>query len=389
LVFEAMRKKAEIIFTFPACMGGVASFNYNIVNYSKIKNQFYTKVIMLKALEDTRPIFVDKFEVDETILFTYSQKENQYYVQKRLSNLLGDLEGAIVTDNVLTIQTAHQFNNPKTLFHLLHDYFYVNQNINMGDLIDVAIAHSSFFSDAVFASNPELFNKRSFFIPYGVKQLKSFPLKKNNDLNLLFLGRLDKSKGVMDLWSIDRALKDIDINVNWTIIGKGILKKYLINQWQGNSNVKFEEPDTTEDVYKLLKGQDIFVFPTTFEGTPVSILECMSNGIVTITNNLPGGIRDILHSDSLGYRCTIGNLGEFVDKIKELNFDRVKLKQMQINCFNHAQEFYDIEKNADEYFKLISDYHSLHRPEKKNSILRSRIDKPFFPNFLVKFIRNL
>lgn len=384
-----MRKKAEIIFTFPACMGGVASFNYNIVNYSKIKNQFYTKVIMLKALEDTRPIFVDKFEVDETILFTYSQKENQYYVQKRLSNLLGDLEGAIVTDNVLTIQTAHQFNNPKTLFHLLHDYFYVNQNINMGDLIDVAIAHSSFFSDAVFASNPELFNKRSFFIPYGVKQLKSFPLKKNNDLNLLFLGRLDKSKGVMDLWSIDRALKDIDINVNWTIIGKGILKKYLINQWQGNSNVKFEEPDTTEDVYKLLKGQDIFVFPTTFEGTPVSILECMSNGIVTITNNLPGGIRDILHSDSLGYRCTIGNLGEFVDKIKELNFDRVKLKQMQINCFNHAQEFYDIEKNADEYFKLISDYHSLHRPEKKNSILRSRIDKPFFPNFLVKFIRNL
>lgn len=385
-----MKKKAEIIFTFPACMGGVASFNYNIINYSKIKDQFYTRVILLKALEDERAIFSDKFEVDETIFFTYSQKENQYYVQKRLSKLLGHSDGAIVTDNVLTIQAARQFNCPKTVFHLLHDYFYVNQNVNMGDLIDVAIAHSSFFSDAVFASNPELFKNRTFFIPYGVKQLTSFPLKEDNsNLNLVFLGRLDKSKGVLDLWNIEKELKNLGIDVNWIIIGKGPLKPELLKQWEGSGNIKFEEPNTTEDVYSLLKKQDIFIFPTTFEGTPVSILECISNGVVTITNDLPGGIRDVLHDDSIGYRCSIGDLKEFVDRIKELHTDRKKLRQMQFSCFNFAQKHYNIEENADAYFKLISNFHFFSRSEKKNSISRSRLDKPFFPNFLVKLIRNL
>jgi glycosyltransferase involved in cell wall biosynthesis len=290
---------------------------------------------------------------------------------------------------VLTIQAAHEFKNPKTVFHLLHDYFYVNQNINLGDLIDVAVAHSSFFSDAVFASNPELFYNRTFFIPYGVKQLTSFPLKDENNLNLVFLGRLDKAKGVLDLWKIEKELRSININVNWTIIGKGQLKTELHKQWEGSENVKFEEPNTTEDVYHLLKRQDIFVFPTTFEGTPVSILECISNGIVTVTNDLPGGIRDILHDDSLGYRCSIGNLNEFVDKIKDLHLNRFKLKQIQLNCFNYAQEYYDIEKNADAYFKLILKYPSLSRPVKKYPILRSKLDKPIFPNFFIKLIRSL
>src|ERR1035437_3604308 len=92
--------KPEIVFTLPACMGGVASFNYNIINHSRLIKNFYSKVILLKADEDTRPLFLDKFEVDEVNIFTFSYKENQYYVYKRLNKLLSNCEGAIVTDNV-------------------------------------------------------------------------------------------------------------------------------------------------------------------------------------------------------------------------------------------------------------------------------------------------
>jgi hypothetical protein len=80
-------------------MGGVASFNYNIINYSKLICQFHSKVILLKAKEDTRADFNDTFNVDEVIVFQYSNSENQYYVQKRLNNLIGNKVGAIVTDN--------------------------------------------------------------------------------------------------------------------------------------------------------------------------------------------------------------------------------------------------------------------------------------------------
>src|SRR4051812_19055642 len=111
-----MDNRPEIVFTFPACMGGVASFNYNIINYSKKIKQFKSKVILMKADEDTRPLFTDAIMADEVITFHYSFKDNQHHVQRRLNALIGNNEGAIVTDNNLTVIAARRFNNPKTVF---------------------------------------------------------------------------------------------------------------------------------------------------------------------------------------------------------------------------------------------------------------------------------
>ncbi|HTB53348.1 MAG TPA: glycosyltransferase [Ferruginibacter sp.] len=383
-----MTNKPEIIFAFPALMGGVASFNYNIINNSRLIKQVYSKVILIRPIEDKRPLFLDTFIADEVVTFTYSYNENQFYVKKRLNELLGQSKGAIVTDNFLTIATAKLFNNPKTVFHLLHDFFYVNQNIVLKDMIDVAIAHSSFFSDAVFASNPELFGNRNFYIPYGVKQLPVLPEKNNAVLNIVFLGRLDHSKGVLLLHDIEKALIEKGIHVNWTIIGKGILKAELLQQWQGHNNVSFFEPDSTDDVYRILSIQDIFVFPTTFEGTPVSILECLSNGVVTIVNDLPGGIRDIVTANT-GFRCALNNISDFVNAITILNNDRVLLKQLQSSCYELSVSKYNIANNADNYFKLFLQYEKYRRPVKNTSVPLSFLDKAVFPNALVKFIRKI
>ena len=64
-----MTNKPEIVFTFPACMGGVASFNFNIINNSSLINSFYSKVILLKEEQDNRPIFLESFVADEVIIF--------------------------------------------------------------------------------------------------------------------------------------------------------------------------------------------------------------------------------------------------------------------------------------------------------------------------------
>lgn len=369
-------------------MGGVASFNYNIINYSRLIKKFYSKVILIKAKEDRRPLFPDRFIADEVITFNYSAKENHHYVQKRLNKLLGGKPGALVTDNSLTINAARLFNNPKTVFHLIHDYFYVKQNIQMGDMVDVAIAHSSFFSDSVFASNPGLFFNRNFFIPYGVKQPGALPVKNNLKLNLVFLGRLDEGKGVRELYEINEGLKKKNITVCWTIIGKGVLKKSLEEQWKLEADVTFYEPESTGEVYKILCDQDIFVFPTSFEGTPVSILECLANGVVTITNDLPGGIRDIV-KENIGYRCELNNIHQYVEIIAHLNKDRALLKQMQQNCFELSVNQYNIEKNADNYFEIFLQYEKFRR-EKKSSVGKmARLDKAFLPNYLVRFLRNI
>ncbi len=372
-------------------MGGVSSFNYNIINYSTLINNFHTKVILLKAKEDNRLPFLDKFLVDEVLLFEYSNKENQYYVQKRLNQLIGSEPGALVTDNALTLSAADRFNNPKTIFHLLHDFFYVNQNISFGNKIDVAIAHSSFFSDAVFASNPSDFANRSFYIPYGVKEGSSLFINKpkSNKLNLVFLGRLDEGKGVKYLFEIERFLIKKNIEVNWTIIGKGPYKENLKTQWKNNKNIKFFEPDLTSEVYEILEKQDVFIFPTSFEGTPVSILECLANGVVTIVNDLPGGIRDIVTKD-IGFRCKLNDNEEFANNIMLLHNDRSLLKQMQLNCFYLYKKKYNIEKNADNYIKLFLKFNSFKRKIKNTYPMpMSRLDNKYIPNFITKFLRSI
>lgn len=383
-----MNSRPEIVFTLPACLGGVASFNYNIINYSKLLSQFDSKVILLRPKEDNRPLFTESFNVDKTTFFDYSFKENPYFIQKRLNKLLGEKSGAIVTDNALTINAATRFNNPKTIFNLLHDYFYVNQNVGLGDLADVCIAHSSFFSDAVYAANPKDFAGRSFYIPYGVVQLPNFPTKKESKLQLVFLGRIDEGKGVANLSKIDDLLIENGIEVDWTIIGKGPLKANLVKQWDTKKNIRFFEPETTKDVYAILKQQDIFVFPTTFEGTPVSILECMANGVVTITNDLPGGIRDIA-TDNIGFRCELNNWGQFVLHIKQLHESRELLIQMQKNNFALAHEKYDIEQNADNYTRLFLNFTRLKRKNKGNYVATDKLDRKVFPNFFVKSVKRI
>ena len=383
-----MKDKPEIVFIFNGIMGGVASFNFNIINNSELIHQFHSKVILINAVEDKRVLFTEKFNADEIINFNYSYSDNQYLVLKRLNAHIGNKEGLVVLDSVLAIQAVSLFNNPKTVFHLLHDYFYVTQNNYFGSNIDVAIAHSSFFSDAVFAASPKHFGGRSFYIPYGVKQLDAFPQKNNDILKLVFLGRLDEGKGAHLLFEIEKILDEKNVNVQWTIIGKGPLKASLQTQWSNKKNCVFAAPETTAEVYAALANQDIFVFPTSFEGTPVSILECLANGVVTITNDLPGGIRDIV-TEAYGYRCKLNNIEAFAESIIKLNADRNLLKKMQENCYRLAQNNYDIKKNADAYFDLFLKYKSLKRKENRSVPKLNRLDNKYLPNSIVKFIRHI
>jgi glycosyltransferase involved in cell wall biosynthesis len=379
--------KPEIIFTFPIALGGVSSFNFNLINNSKLLNNFYTKVILLKTKNETRPAFTEKFNVDEQLIFEYDDFENQYHVQKRFSKLLGTREGAIVTDNGFTMETARRFKIQKTIFSLIHDYYYVNQQIQLGSLADVAIAHASFFSDAVFSSNPILWAGRTFYIPYGVKQLEQFPNKKNDMLNVVFLGRLEESKGVLKLINIQKQLLSNKIKVRWTIIGKGSLKSELINQWK-DYEVDFFEPSTTNEVYNILIKQDIFIFPTIFEGTPVAILEAMACGVVTIVNDLPGGIRDIVTVQT-GFRCLQNNTETYVENIITLNNDREKLKEMQQNCFLISKSNYDVAVNSDNYVNLFLEYKKYARTSIINVRRLQKLDKSIVPNLVTKAIRKI
>jgi glycosyltransferase involved in cell wall biosynthesis len=346
---------------------------------------------LIKEEEDLRPVFTDVFVVDEVINFVYSRKENQYSVQQRLNSIIGNERGAVITDNAITLHSMGLFHNPKTIYHLIHDFFYVKQSIEYKGLIDVSIAHSSFFSDAVFSEDPVHYANNLFHLPYGV--IPRFGMERQKStraLKLVFLGRLVESKGVQYLYEIEKKLKEKNVFTQWTIIGKGNMKTHLLKQWSNTINVSFLEPDSMDETLRILSLQDIFVFPTSFEGTPVSILESLSVGVVTIVNDLPGGIRDIV-VPNIGFRSRLNSVDDFANIIETLDKDRDLLFRMQQSCIELSRNQYDITINADSYFKLFLRFDEFRKSSKYQfeNKLNSILDSKYCPSILSKILRNL
>src|SRR5205085_12571511 len=101
-----------------------------------------------------------------------------------------------------------------------------------------------------------------------------------------------------------------------------------------------------------------------------------------------GGIRDII-TDGIGYRCSLNNIEEFAFHITALYNNRTLLKNMQQHCFELANKSYNIEKNADDYFRLFLQFGELKRSGKTKPRNLYKLDKEIYPNSLVKFIRGL
>jgi glycosyltransferase involved in cell wall biosynthesis len=380
-----------IVFTIPDCMGGVTSFYRNIINHSSRSNNYRTRVILMNDEQDRRQKFDEKIIADEVIIFKHSYFENQRNVFKRLANVLGHENGCIVTDNALTLNVVKQIGSPKSIVYLVHDYYYINVALEYKHLIDACVVHSRFFKDVLLAADIDTFQHKAHYIPYGVEQVETNFIKNEDSdrLRLVFLGRWAESKGVLMLKDIDRQLVEKNVSADWTILGSGPLEQELRSQWTGSENVKFITAANTADVYKILQTQDILVFPSRFEGTPVAIMEAMSRGVVPVVSDLPGGTRDMV-TDVTGFRCRPDFSEDFVRAITRLQEDRKLLKTMQRACLQKAYEEFDIKKSAGNYFAFFEKNcltKAVHTGLKKFEL--NKLDNLLLPNGLVYRIRKL
>ncbi len=381
------KQKPEIVFVLENKLGGVAYLNKNLVNNATLAKEAYIKVILVNQTDIEHPTFQDTFNADEIINFDYAGYENRIAVLKRLSALFGNSEGAIVCNDGLEMQAIYRYGTKKTVYQIIHDFYNLKLAVRLGAITDVYLAHTKLFRDVLLSADPE--NNQVFFVPHGVSisQIKQ-PERPGQKLKLVFTGRLVDSKGVQDLHHINKHLLDKGIAVDWTIIGKGPLKEFLINQWKDESNVTFASPDTSEEVIAIMKQHDIFILPTRFEGSPVTVLEALSVGIVPVVSDLPGGITEIVDA-SIGRRVPIGKNELFADAIAALDHDRDLLLQLKKNGRALAENQFNILTTSNNYFKLFLSYAQFKREHRNLPPLPVgfRLDKEWLPNQLVSFLR--
>lgn len=146
------------------------------------------------------------------------------------------------------------------------------------------------------------YNNESFLTKPNILFNKSDVVTKkrfNKNKNLLYVGSLEKRKGLIYLIS---ALKNIEIrnNINKLyIVGDGelfdILKKNVIDYKLDNKIVFAGYISDASSLKKYYKMSDIFILPSFEEGFPRVIYESMINGLAILTtpvNSIPTILKD-------------------------------------------------------------------------------------------------
>jgi glycosyltransferase involved in cell wall biosynthesis len=230
------------------------------------------------------------------------------------------------------------------------------------------------------------------FLNYGIPLFKNYHVKQNSTLNLIFLGRHDIQKGIYDLFEIEEILQKNNVLVNWTILGKGPETESIKLQWNKKNNVFFHLAKNSSEVLHIASEQDVLVFPTRFEGSPVAMLEAMSVGCVPVVTSLSGGINETIKNGVNGFLCELGSIHEFAEKIILLANNRQLLKDMQNNAFVTIEQSFNPYLNFKKYQDVFNELNlentkPLHQNTSKK--IGSRLDAKFIPNWLTTALRKI
>lgn len=182
-------------------------------------------------------------------------------------------------------------------------------------------------------------------IVYGVgidnSFIKSCDRNLNNTIKLIFVGRLEASKGLELLLLAISKLRDLDIKL--AVCGIGSLQKYFkdlsaklkiehIINWLG-----FIE---NSKVIELYKENDIFVFPSLKEPAGIAVIEAMASGLPIICVNYGGPSYSV--NEQCGIKIPIGNKEYMVnclaEGIKSLAVDRQKRLDMGRNAIDRVKD---------------------------------------------------
>lgn len=206
-------------------------------------------------------------------------------------------------------------------------------------------------------------SKKISIIPLSIEIPRNLKLKNNrntnNELNILYVGRMEDRKGIKIL--IDSMTKVLSKNPKavFYLIGKGYIDifsilhnkiptKYLPRiRYQGYI-------DSRKQMDYFYRFADICVFPSIYESFGITITEAMSYGKPVITTNI-GGIPEIITDNSNGLLIPQKDSISLEDALNKLLSNKKLCNYLGKNAKNTIKNKFSPEKfikMTEEFFKL-------------------------------------
>lgn len=157
--------------------------------------------------------------------------------------------------------------------------------------------------------------------------------------SIVSIGRLIDSKDFATLVSAFAKISLEFSEIKLTIYGEGENRSVLEKQINDlGLTEKVFLPGNKKNVKELLHENDLFVFPSRYEGLPCALLEAMAAGLPVIVSNGPGNI-DLVQDGFNGLIFPVGDVDACADLMRKLIEDSQKREFLGTNAKKTADAF--------------------------------------------------
>ena len=167
----------------------------------------------------------------------------------------------------------------------------------------------------------------------------------------LYVGRVIKEKGIIDLIEISKELSSKLINIEFWIVGpdeENIMKNFSSNE--NYKTIKYFGQSETPEIF--MAKSDVLVLPSHREGFGNVIIEAASCGLPTIAYDIVGP-REIIKNNVTGFLVKENSRKSFKNKMMYVYINKNKLSKIGFNAKKHVSELYNkklVEKSWINYF---------------------------------------
>ncbi len=387
----AVSAPTSVVYVLPGKMGGVVTNLANLQRHCD-GGRYAQHTVLTRNRLDQDTLFEGPMGSESQSLFAHALPlENLHSVLRRFGRAMPEGNGVLVSSDWLELAWVSWFGTERAVYQILHgdfDYYYDLARKHQ-DVVDIFITCSRLIHEKLVKLLPDRVSD-IHHIPYGVPNAEKTRSAAPGSLRLLYAGRLEQGqKRIFDLPRIDEALRKRNANVNWTIAGGGPHETELRARWAGGGNVRWAGVLPNKATTELMASHDVFVLPSEAEGLPLALLEAMSAGLVPVVSDLPSGIREVVESGETGFLNPVGAVDSFAHAIARLDSDRESLERLSRAARRRVSEEYDVRRQASRYQALYGEWPKLRRTRNHRAKLPygSRLDRPWIPNPLVRFIR--
>ena len=176
---------------------------------------------------------------------------------------------------------------------------------------------------------------------------------------VLFVGRLQLDKGLVEFVEAARAIKQKRQDISFVMVGapdpgnRRSLSEPALDQWKAQGDVVFT--GRREDVTRLMAMANVVTTPTFYrEGLPRTLLEAAATGLPLIGTDMPG-VREAIDDGVNGTLIPARDSTALARAIEELADDPAKSKRYGNASLERAKKDFDYRRVVGEYMKMYGE----------------------------------